>query len=697
MADQKLNPSAETQEQYPKALDKDNPSHYVGIGASAGGLEAIEEFFKNMPPRSGLAFIVIQHLSPDYKSLMVELLSKHTEMPIFRAEDGMQVKADCVYLIPPKKNLTIFHGKLLLSDQEQVRGINLPIDIFLRSLAVDQAEKAIAVILSGTGSDGTRGVRAIKESGGMVMVQDEETAKFDGMPRSAIATGLADFVLAPKDMSRQLLSFIKHPYASKSEYSETILTDEDGLTRIFSLLRERHKIDFTFYKPSTVVRRIERRMTVNQMHELRDYVKFMQSYPKEISSLYRELLIGVTSFFRDGEAFKNLEENWLPELLEKSAAGQIRFWTAGCSTGEDAYSLAILCQEVMTTLGISRDVKIFATAIDEEAILRAGTGIYPESITADLSPHLLSKFFYRKEDGFFHISMLIREMVVFAKHNIIKYPPFTQISLVSCRNLLIYLQPVLQKKVLELMNFSLVAGGVLFLGSSETIGDMTEYFEAVDHRWKIYQSKGRQLRATGRNVGETLFTPAMRQRLPVLGRLPHVRGQDDERMIDRVLQSIASDYFTCAFVVNEQMELLHILGNADGFLKFPPGKVFNDISKIAVQDLVIPLTTGIQKALKTREEIHYSNIRLKREGDSIHSVQMHLKCLPEKRNQEPMVLVIIEEIKEAADPKNLKPATSFDIGKILFLHIEENTATVPIIRSKVSISPGDRFRSLVNP
>jgi len=261
------------------------PTHYVGIGASAGGLEAIESFFKHMPVESGLAFIVVQHLSPDYKSLMVELLSKHTQMPVHRIIEGVNVEANSIYLIPPKKNLTIFHGKLLLLEQDYSRGINLPIDIFLRSLAEDQAEKSVAIILSGTGSDGVRGIRAIKEAGGMVMVQDEESAKFDGMPRSAIATGLPDFVLPPDEMPQQLLSFIKHPYASKTDVETKLLTNEDGLTRIFALLRERTKVDFTYYKPSTVVRRIERRMSVNQIHELRDYVHFMESYPKEVTTL----------------------------------------------------------------------------------------------------------------------------------------------------------------------------------------------------------------------------------------------------------------------------------------------------------------------------------------------------------------------------------------------------------------------------
>ncbi len=465
------------------------PTHYVAVGASAGGLEAIESFFSHMPPDSGLGFIVIQHLSPDYKSLMVELLSKRTPMPVRRAEDGLPVLPNNVYLIPPKKNLTIFHGKLLLSEQDHSKGINLPIDVFLRSLAEDQSEKAVAVILSGTGSDGTRGLRVIKEYGGMVMVQDEESAKFNGMPRAAISTGLADFVLPPDQMPGQLLSFSKHPYITKVERSETLLSDEQGLTRIFSILREKCKVDFTFYKPSTVTRRIERRMTINQTDDIRDYVAYLSNNPGEAVALYRELLIGVTSFFRDPDAFDCLVQHGLPEIFKSASSREIRFWVACCSTGEEAYTMAILARECMEMLGTSHDVKIFATDIDRDAIHYAASGSFPESVAADISPRLLAKYFYKKDDNF-QIARNIREMVVFAQHNLIKDPPFTNISLISCRNMMIYLQPILQRKVLEFFNFSLNPGGILMLGTSETTGDMADYFEPVAPKWKIYRSKG---------------------------------------------------------------------------------------------------------------------------------------------------------------------------------------------------------------
>lgn len=318
------------------------PSLYVAVGASAGGLEAIEAFFTGMSQDSGMAFIVIQHLSPDYKSLMVEILSKKTKMKVHRAEEGMPVMPGNVYLIPPKKNLTIFHGKLLLNDQEHVKGtINLPIDIFLRSLAEDQGDKAVAVILSGSGSDGMRGVRAIKEFGGMVMVQSESTAKFDSMPRASISTGLVDFILPPEEMPDRLLSYAKHPFVIKAERSETVISDEDALTRIFAILRDKFKADFTYYKPSTVTRRIERRMSINRIDEIRDYVAFMQNYPGEAGTLFREFLIGVTRFFRDREVFDLLKANWLPEILDRASGKESRFWIAGCSTGEEAYKMVM--------------------------------------------------------------------------------------------------------------------------------------------------------------------------------------------------------------------------------------------------------------------------------------------------------------------------------------------------------------------
>lgn len=627
-------------------LDDETPllenkvKYYVGVGASAGGLEALELLFSNMPRTSGIAFIVIQHLSPDYKSLMVELLSKRTEMIVKRAEDGAFVEPDCVYLIPPKKNLSIFHGKLILSDYDHSKGINLPIDVFLRSLAEDQGEKSIGIILSGTGSDGVRGIRSIKEAGGLVIAQREETAKFDGMPRATISTGLTDFILAPEEIPQKLMNLVKHPYSTKTERPQALLSDEDGLTRVFSLLRERTKVDFTFYKPSTVLRRIERRMTVNQIEQLNEYVRLLESHSGEVIILFRELLIGVTCFFRDKEVFDEILVNYLPVIISNTENRELRFWVAGCSTGEEAYTIAMICREIMEKTGQLIDLKIFATDIDRDAILKASAGLYSESITADLPPKYLSKYFIKREDKY-QIDRSIREMVVFAQHNLAKDPPFTNIDLISCRNLLIYLQPILQRKVMELFNFSLKPQGILLLGTSETTGEMGDLFEAVHNKFKIYKSRGKK----HHTMNNTDF-PVLPDVRPIARRLygssTVLKSQEEERLLDRIIQSISEDYITAAIVVNEQMEILHILGETSGFFKLPTGKLTNDITKMASKELTIPISTGLQKIFHTGTELKYTNIRTTLNSE-VKNVDLRLKIIPSKKGQIKIAIVYIEE------------------------------------------------------
>lgn len=644
-----------------KSTDQ-NISYYVGVGASAGGLEALEQLFSNMPADTGMTFIVIQHLSPDFKSLMVELLSKKTEMPVKRAEDGMIVEPNTIYLIPPKKNLQIFHSKLLLSESDHSKGINLPIDVFFRSLAEDQAEKAIGIILSGTGSDGVKGIRAIKESGGLVMVQSEESAKFDGMPRAAISTGLADFILPPDEMPAKLQSLAKHPFAPKQERPTAILSDEDGMTRIFALLREKTKVDFSYYKPSTIVRRIERRMTVNQINELKEYVNFLELHPGEINALYKELLIGVTSFFRDKEVFDELLDNYLPKLFQNSDNRELRFWVAGCSTGEEAYSLAILAKECMERLEKRYDVKIFATDIDKDAIIKASNGIYPDSISADISPRILTKYFSRKNDTY-QIDRSIREMVIFAQHNIIKDPPFTNIDLLSCRNLLIYLQPVLQKRALEFMNFSIKSDGILVLGTSETTGESSDLFEPLNIKFKIYKSRGRKRQINDNldttHTGEPKF---IHYRNRYYSGSQILRAHEEERLLERLVHSIATEYFKLAIVVNQQLEVLHIIGETEGILKVPTGKNTNELSKMVVKDLSIPMISGIQNLFKTNEGVKYTNIKFK-DGDSTKTIQIKVKLLPTKKSQEPYALVLIEDITNASVYTSKDSELVFDISK----------------------------------
>ncbi len=620
------------------------PRYYVGIGASAGGLEALDAFFTHMPADSDLAFIVIQHLSPDYKSLMVELLAKRTPMTVRRAEEGMHVLPNTVYLIPPRKQLTIFHGRLILSDMDHSRGINLPIDIFLRSLADDQGDKAVAIILSGTGSDGVRGIRAIKEAGGMIMVQSEESAKFDGMPRAAIATGLADVILPPEEMPARLLSFTNSTFTVPASLPRALLSDEDGLTRIFALLREQTSVDFTFYKPSTIVRRIERRMTVNQLNDLREYVRMLENRPGEITTLYRELLIGVTSFFRDREVFDELAEKILPGFLGGLTHREARFWVAGCSTGEEAYSLAILSREGMERIKRPLNIKIFATDIDKDAILYASNGVYPESIAADMPPGFLSKYFLRRGEQY-QVQRSLREMVVFARHNLVKDPPFTKIDFISCRNLLIYLQPVLQQKVMEMFNFSLNPRGILLLGTSEMPGDLGEYFETLHHKFKIFCSRGKKrppaetLQFEGAEGELTLKQYA--NRFSQGRKIPGVR--EEERLQERLLQSLVEEYVRLVAVVNERMELLHLVGDASGFLHLPSGKVVYDICRMAEKELAIPMATGLQKVFHDGKEIKYTNIRLPWPGGT-KLVQLQIRLLPAKRGQEPLAALIIQDL-----------------------------------------------------
>ncbi|MFW5842823.1 MAG: chemotaxis protein CheB [Spirochaetota bacterium] len=583
--------------------------HVVGIGASAGGLEAIETFFDNIPGGLNMAFVIVQHLSPDYKSLMGELLSKHTAMAIFQAEDGMEIAPGAIYLIPRKKNMTIFGGKLFLTQQEH--GLNLPIDIFLQSLAEDVGEKSVAVILSGTGSDGTRGVRAIKEVGGIVMVQDEESAKFDGMPRSALATGIVDYVLPPSHLAEELQNFVKGNFTLKRDDPTRELTASNTLSKIFLLIKRKTGVDLSFYKESTILRRIERRMGINQTKDIRKYVELMERSPGEIQSLFKEILIGVTKFFRDEEAFRILREQVIPALFEKKADGEeVRVWVAGCSTGEEAYSLAILLAEYVEDNKLSNDVKIFATDIDKGAIDFASYGIYPESIAADADPEQLRRYFVKKGESY-QVVQRVREMVIFAYHNIFKDPPFRRIDLISCRNLLIYLQPVLQKRVLSNFHFSLNEGGFLFLGSSETVADFSKYFQNVNVKWKIFQFRGggstAHLEIDGAEDG-------WRRRLHDTNRRVEITQQSPHPRFEQVYEQLIEAALPPCVIIDESWEIRHVFGDVGPFLRLPVGKIDLNISRMAKGDLSIPLGTAIQSAAAEKIAVSIEDIAVPENG-----------------------------------------------------------------------------------
>lgn len=625
--------------------------YVVGIGASAGGLEALERFFHGVPAKSAMAFVVVQHLSPDFKSFMGELLSRHTPLRIVRVEDNMAVEPNCIYLIPPKKNMLLQGGRLRLTDPDHSHGLNLPIDIFFRSLARDCGDHAVGIVLSGTGSDGTRGIRAIKEAGGIVIVQDEQSAKFDGMPKSAIATGLADYVLRPEEMASRLEHFTSQPrFASKDLIASALVTEEDKLAQIFTLLRGQHGLDFSLYKPKMVARRIERRMIINQVNDIDEYLALLHASREELRTLYNEFLIGVTKFFRDAEAFRRIGDEVIAKLLESTPAGQtIRAWIPACSTGEEAYSLAILFCERMEALGISREIKLYATDVDERAVHYASQGVYPESIAADLTRERLERFFTIKGEAY-RVNPRLRQMVIFAPHDLTRDPPFTKLDLISCRNLLIYLRPDLQRRLLAHFHFALNPRGFLVLGASETVGELDEEFAAVDLKWRIYKKKRDIWLPT-----DSRLPPSMGVAPPAV---PAATGVLRSRMAaadaahSALYESLVEECLPPCMLVDARHQLLHAFGGAARYLKVPAGRATNDVLKMVHDDLAMLLATALYRAANQDAEVSYTNVQTRTGPNEVTVLKLRVKRFTQRRYEDAMFLVFLEEIAPAA------PATS---------------------------------------
>ncbi len=629
--------------QISKADRLNKPKMYVGIGASAGGLEALELFFKNMPNNTDVAFIVVQHLSPDYKSMMVELLHRHTKMEVIRVEDGMDVDPNKIYLIPPKNNMTIFHGQLYLTKQDHNRALNLPIDIFLRSLAADQEKKAVGIILSGTGSDGSLGIRAIKETGGMVMVQDPQSSKFDGMPKSAIATGIVDYILTADKLPQALIDYIKHPFnLDKRNNLEDENMGRDAITKILSIIRTRIGVDFTFYKPNTIIRRLERRLSINQISDIENYIQLLHKSNKEIGILYKELLIGVTQFFRDQEAFEKIFKDVIPKIADKKdAADKIRIWSMGCSTGEEAYSIAIMFKEYLETKNLNIDVKIFATDLDSESIEYAGVGYYPESIAADISPSRLKNYFKKKEGGY-QITNEIRKMVVFAAHNILRDPPFSKIDLVICRNVLIYLKAEMQKKILSMFQFSLVTGGYLFLGSSESIGEKSDFFTTINSKWKIFEKK----EGFAPPLLNDLFLPLNKKQPLTVRRTKEsytYRGIP-KAISENIFEQLLMDYVPPGVLLDDNFEIVHFFKEVDEFIKFPSGKASWNILKLARKELAIVLGSILHKAKKEKKEVEYKSVpKSKIESGDKTTFDISVRFFEDEKSKQAFYLLTFSE------------------------------------------------------
>jgi two-component system CheB/CheR fusion protein len=626
----------------------------VGIGASAGGLGAFEAFFSGMPANQdpGMAFILVQHLAPDHKSILTELVRRYTRMQVFEVEDGMEVRPNCTYIIPPNRDMAFLGGKLQLLEQSVLRGQRLPIDFLFRSLAQDQRERAIGIVLSGTGSDGTMGVRAIKAEGGMVMVQSPESTEYDGMPRSALATGLVDYELLPARMPSQLMAFVKHAFGKppRAIFPPTPIV-ENAIKKVFILLRSQTGHDFSLYKASTIHRRIDRRMAVHQIGAMDEYLRFLRESPDEVEALFRDLLINVTSFFRDPQAFKALEELVVPGLFADKAAGSvIRVWVPGCSTGEEAYSIAILLQEHADTLKSGFKVQIFATDIDSEAIATARTGLYPASIATDIAPERLSHFFTAEHDGAaYRVHKGIRDLLVFSEQDLIKDPPFSRLDMISCRNLLIYMGAELQRKVIPLFHYALKPGGRLFLGTAETVGEFSDIFPAVERKQKIYQRKGELPGVRHGSVGRFLppMTPHDEAIPSPIGRTA-VRERQTLRELTE--QALLQQVVAAAALVNSRGDILYLHGRTGMYLEPAPGDAgVNNILKMAREGLRRDLTTALHKAAVTKEVARQSGLRVRTNGD-FTTVDLTVCCVDPgsaATSEATLYLVILEEVSKA--------------------------------------------------
>jgi len=659
--------------------EKQKESFYiVGMGASAGGLEAFEKFFSSAPPEANMAFVLVPHLDPSHVSIMPQLLQKYTKMEVLQAEDGMEVQPNRVYVIRPNKDMAILNGTLQLMEPRTAGGLRMPIDYFLRSLAQDEKERAICVILSGMGTDGTLGLKAIKGELGMALVQDPDSCKYDGMPRSAIATGLVDFVSPPEKMPQQLVDYTKS--AARLEVVGRPLAEgkvSDHLAKVFVLLRDHTGHDFSLYKKNTIFRRLERRMNVHQLENLSLYVRYLEQNPHELSLLFKELLIGVTNFFRDPEGFEVLKNKALPEIFENKRKGEsIRVWVPSCSSGEEAFSIGMIIRECMDKLNKAVGVQIFATDIDADAIQVARSGVYPGSISADVSKERLKRFF-TAYDSAFQIKNDIREMCVFAVQDVIKDPPFTKLDLVCCRNLLIYMESELQKKLLPVFHYALKPNGILFLGSSETIGAFADLFSTVDKKWKVYRRK-ESTAAMRRLVEFSVPTTGATRTPPPAKELP-------ELTVAQLAQKVLlEDYAPPSVIVDEKGNMLYIHGRTGKYLEPAPGEIRSNILDMAREGLKLELPAAMRKAMSERRHVTFEGLRVKVNGD-VQKVNLTVKPVGQAGVPPRLMMVVFEDV---ATPVDLEPAEAQRVTakKKSDLKVEELEKELAITRENLQVT-----------
>ncbi|MEM6265685.1 MAG: chemotaxis protein CheB, partial [Bacteroidota bacterium] len=627
----------------PESLADNNDFYVVGIGASAGGLEALQQFFDSCPYNTNIAFVILQHLSQDYKSLMPELLARHTQMKVSEVVETEKIEPNHIYLIQGSTNILIKGDELQLTNRPPVTEINFAIDTFFYSLAKEKKERAIGVILSGTGSDGTRGGKAIKEAGGTIFVQDPNTSSFDGMPRSAISNGLADYILSPQEMPRELVQFIENPNINRFLKDENLGPEIPNINRLLRIIKNQTGYDFSMYKKPTLLRRTAKRMNICKVNSVEAYIDYIYENPAEKNTLVEEFLIGVTRFFRNPLAFNILEKEVMPRMVAQAIAeGQeLKFWVVGCSTGEEAYSLAILLEEAMAKQRGKVNYKIFATDIDTRSLEIATKGSFSENIAADIHPNRLGKYFTSK-DKRYQILPEIRKHIIFSKHDILNNPPFSKMDLVTCRNVLIYLEPEAQQRALSNLHYALNPGGILFLGSSETVGIKSKYFEEVSFKWNIFRnvepSHILQFAHTPSDSWRmTVGSPLKIQSTPVSG--------VEERLFASFNALLLKEINAVAIWADERLEIKHVVGNLKKYLEIPEEGFSNNLQRLLPEEFHIPLASATRGLIREQKNSVSKKVQLIREGVvfTLKLVVQNANFSLRSSNSPEFLILIIEE------------------------------------------------------
>ncbi|MGB1253053.1 MAG: chemotaxis protein CheB [Candidatus Promineifilaceae bacterium] len=640
-------------------MSQKHPDYVVGIGASAGGLVALEAFFKHMPNNSGLAFVVIQHLSPNFKSVMNELLARYTEMQIFHAENGMDVQANCIYLTPPRTNMVIRNGQLRLTAQDPAKRLHLPINIFFSTLAEDCERRAISVVLSGTGSDGTLGIQSIHHNHGLVIVQDPESADFDGMPRNAIGSGKVDIVAKPEEMADKILGHVQGTGVhGEDEEMMELLREENALSLVFALLRREYRIDFGHYKLPTVLRRLERRMLFTKIPNIDEYVDQLRHDKAELDALYRDLLIEVTQFFRDQEAFRQIADELIPQIATGSAAGdQIRVWVPGCATGEEAYSIAMLFQEYFRALPNKPDIKIFATDVHPKSLEMASAGVYASERMQTVPAAFIERYFQNEGGNTYRVIKEVRQMVVFAIHNLTQDPPFTRMHLITCRNVLIYMRPSVQAKIMNYFHFGLRQQGYLMLGPSENIGELAHEFEVVDRGWRIFR-KLRSARLPKTTVTKDI--PAMMPRF--LQRTSKNKALSSSKAIlptkSELHLEMLNQFMPDSLLVNQNHDLIFVYGNANQHLRVVVGEVtINVLKMLRNYQLQTAVRAALHRANIEQEPIVYEGVRTTDDANPAY-VRLSVTPVTMRRLEKRYFLIRLDPI---SPPRKATGAAKFDM------------------------------------